>query len=127
MKNNTIEKRIQALETISVLGAVFIVLHMAFGHRAFLFVSIGLLSIGIFFKDLSYLISTGWKKFSHVIGLIMNHIILAAVFFLLLTPISILYRLFSRNPLQLKLKYLNGTVFKDRHYSYTDKDFHKMW
>jgi hypothetical protein len=43
-----------------------------------------------------------WMKFSHVLGYINTRLLLAAVFFLVITPLALLMRLFGRDVLALR-------------------------
>ncbi len=43
-----------------------------------------------------------WMRFSHVLGWINTRIILSLVFFLLVTPLGFLMRLFARDPMARK-------------------------
>ena len=42
----------------------------------------------------------GWLKFSHVLGTVNGFLFLSIVFFLVLTPLGLLLRLFGRNELR---------------------------
>lgn len=67
-----------------------------------------------------------WMKLTHVLSLIVPNILLSAVFFLFLTPIAILSRVFGKaNPLDLKNT--APSLFKD-HTGRLDKaSFEKPW
>ncbi len=45
----------------------------------------------------------GWMKLGHALGWVNTRIILAVVFFVLFTPVSLLLRLLKRDPLQRQL------------------------
>jgi len=45
----------------------------------------------------------GWMKVTYPIGWTISHIALAAVFYLVITPIGLLMRLFGRDPMQRRL------------------------
>lgn len=44
-----------------------------------------------------------WMKFSHVLGWINTRIILGIIFYLFITPIGLMIRLFTRDPMARKL------------------------
>jgi len=46
----------------------------------------------------------GWMKFGHVLGWINARIILGLVFFVLVTPIGLVMRLFGKDPLRMRAK-----------------------
>ncbi len=43
-----------------------------------------------------------WLAFSHVLGIINTHILLALTFFLLVTPLALIFKLIGRDPLKLR-------------------------
>jgi hypothetical protein len=45
----------------------------------------------------------------------------------LLTPIAWLYRLFNKDPLQLKKNFNKPSYFISRNHTYTKADLEKMW
>ncbi len=45
----------------------------------------------------------GWMKFGHVMGFINTRILLGLVFYLILTPLGVLMRLFGWDPMQRRL------------------------
>ncbi|MCB0385503.1 MAG: hypothetical protein KDD43_08925 [Bdellovibrionales bacterium] len=51
-----------------------------------------------FFKK----IYAGWMKFSHVLGLIVTGFWLTLFYYLVLSPIGLLWRLIGKDPLRLK-------------------------
>jgi hypothetical protein len=46
----------------------------------------------------------GWMKFAFILGWVNTRIILGIAFFLVLTPIGILMRLFGKNPVDVRLE-----------------------
>ena len=55
-----------------------------------------------------------WIKFGEILGLIIAPIIMALVYFLVLTPISIIVRIFGKDLLGLKLNKKQDTYWIDR-------------
>ena len=67
-----------------------------------------------------------WFKIAHVMGTyIMGPLLLGIVFFLILFPISLLARAFSKDDLMLKKR--TDTYFVDRSHAYTAKDIENIW
>ena len=52
-----------------------------------------------------------WMKFSHVLGWINTRIILSVIFYILITPIGLIIRLFTRDPMTRKLD-RNATTYR---------------
>ena len=55
-----------------------------------------------------------WMKFAEVLGLISTTIILSLFFFLILTPVGLVARLFRKDPLDLDWKHRRRTYWVDR-------------
>ncbi len=116
------EKR---LETLLVIVAALIGAWFIFEKKWLLLVAFGLAIIALFIPLLGDLLTKGWLKFSELLGFVMSKVLLGAVFFIFLTPISWLYRLFSKDSLQLKRH--PETYWKDRNHSFTKKDLENTW
>jgi len=85
--------------------------------------SIGLLSL--LSDTVSYYISWVWKQILRVVGFINAHLLLGLVFFVVLFPISILYRLSNRDSLNLKPG--KKSYYEDRDHRFTAKDIENPW
>ena len=46
----------------------------------------------------------GWMYAAYPIGFVVSHVILAGIYYLVMTPIGLLMRLLGHDPLQLRLK-----------------------
>ena len=55
-----------------------------------------------------------WFQLGQVLGKIVSPIVLGAIFFLLLTPVSLVTRLFGRDELRLKREALQTSYWLDR-------------
>lgn len=63
----------------------------------------------------------GWKKLGELLNKLFSPVILGATYFLLLTPIALLYRLFR--PKNSK----ESTTLVDRNKEFTPVDFDNPW
>ena len=118
--------RVKELETLGVLSLFFLVLNVMTHRPVFVYVALALLIIALFVKPLAVQISKGWLKFAEVIGTFNSKLILSLTFYLFLTPIAFLFRLFTKNPLMLKTE--NAVSFyTERNHSYSAADLEKMW
>lgn len=90
-------------------------------YLLFIIIGIGLLS---FFVD--YAIIWLWDKIAHILGWINTRVLLSLVFFLFLTPIALLRKLFSKKD-PLKLKNTQTSTFVDRNHTYVSKDLENIW
>jgi hypothetical protein len=55
-----------------------------------------------------------WFQLGQLLGKIVSPLVLGAIFFLILTPVSLLTRLFGRDELRLKRKALQSSYWLDR-------------
>lgn len=118
-------KRDKALEAILVITTGFLVLYLIYKYQAFLYVSVFAGLIGIFIKPLANIVAYVWFKIGDFMGLIVSKLVLGVIFFLLLIPISTIYKIFNKDT--LKLKRSKSSLWNDRHYTYVDGDFKKSW
>ncbi|HNR86818.1 MAG TPA: SxtJ family membrane protein [Spirochaetota bacterium] len=86
-----------------------------------------ILALGLASRTVAGLISDLWLKFSHVLGSVTNRIILSVIFFIFLTPIALIYRLFAANPLQLSRDKSGESMYHERNNTFRKEDLEKMW
>jgi len=117
-----------ALETIAVLAFVSIAIGLFFKLNALLYIALCLLFIGIFMRALSIRIAHLWLRFSAVLGGISTRVVLTVIYFIFLTPIALLYRVFHGDFISLKRQDAAGiTYWSERNYNYMPKDFENPW
>ena len=120
-------EQLQQLETVTVLAAFLLVLNILLHRPVLVHAALTLLLIGLFARPVARIISRTWLKFAELLGAFNSKVILTLVFFLFLTPIAFLFRLFSKNPLQLKNDSDTKSLFKERNHTYNRADFEKTW
>ncbi|MCG6537409.1 MAG: hypothetical protein L7F78_22535 [Syntrophales bacterium LBB04] len=117
-----------ALETMAVLAFVSIAIGLFFKLNVLLSIALCLLFIGIFLRALSIRIAHAWLKFSAVLGGISTRVVLSVIYFVFLTPLASLYRLFHGDFISLKRQDVAGTTYwNERNYEYSPKDFENPW
>jgi hypothetical protein len=89
-------RRIEVIETMSVLALAALVFYFVWEVKWLIWLAMGLLILTLKPNPLANLIARIWLKLSEHIGNVMSKVILSLVFFLLLTPLAALYRLFNR-------------------------------
>jgi len=65
-----------------------------------------------------------WMGWAVVMGTVMTQIILACLFFVVITPIAILFRCFGRDPLRLKKSSIDESYWTD-HPKITDRSYYQ--
>jgi mannose/fructose/N-acetylgalactosamine-specific phosphotransferase system component IIC len=114
-------------ETLGVLATFFLILNLITHRQLFVYVALALMLVALFVKPLARSISLAWLKFAEVIGTFNSKLILSLVFFLFLTPLALLYRIFNKNPLSIKPGLKSDSLFVIRDHVYSKADFEKMW
>jgi hypothetical protein len=118
--------RIKELETIIVLAFVMLGLSFLFKNSVFAYISFVIMLTSLFSKTVTSKLVSAWFRFAEVLGNLNSKIILSLVFFVFLTPIALLYRVFVKNPLGLK-KSASESYYKTRNYLYSSIDLEKVW
>ena len=66
-----------------------------------------------------------WYRLAYVLSLVVNPVVLGAVFWLFISPIALLYRLFGNDPLQKKAP--SQSNYQIRNKTYEAKDLKFPW
>jgi len=121
------------LETIGVLALASLVAGHLLRERplagkGFLAAATLLLAAGLFVKPVARLIAQAWLGLARALGAVNSRILLGAIFYLFLTPIALLARLFRRDFLHLdKRSGADRTYWQRRDHAYTAEDIGKLW
>jgi hypothetical protein len=118
-------RRAKILETILVLVIAFIVLTWVFNTNYLLITALVIGCIGLFIPGLAEKIHWFWQKLSHVLGTIMNFIILSLIYIAVLLPLAFLSRALLK--LTIRLKPGGESYFRERNFKYTKESMEKMW
>lgn len=112
----------------SILGIVvgFAILFYFFQAQWLLGVSIIVGLLGLFSKTVAGWIHWGWMRLVGFIGYINSHLLLGIIFFIILFPIAMLYRLVNRKD-TLQLKRSSDSSYTERNHAYTPKDLENLW
>jgi predicted membrane protein len=98
-----------------------------FYHYNYLFTAAILLGlIGILFEFVSDKIAAAWMWLSGLLGKVMPKIVLGLVYFLFFVPYAVIYRIFRKNPLDLKPEG-KSTFYKERDHLFTASDIENPW
>lgn len=114
------------LKALNGLSLLFLVLFFLFGKTCLIISAIFLL-MALFGGKFSLLLAKGWIKFGQIIGTILTKILLAMIFYLFVTPLGFLYRIFNREIYLFFKESKRDTFFKDVNIKYKKEDFEKLW
>jgi hypothetical protein len=112
------------IKTMLTISMGFLVVYLIGHWNWALIIALSIGIIGMFSDFLSAKVEWIWMKLTKILSLIVPNILLGAVFYVILFPIAILSRLFSKkDPLQLnkqKLSYYlsESKVFKKYDFTY---------
>jgi hypothetical protein len=115
----------KTMETILVITTVFIVIYWLSSLKVFLFLAITIGLIGILIPALAGLIAKGWFKVADALSFVMSRLILGLLYFLVLFPIAIIYRIGRKDKLQIKKA--ESTTWVIRNHNYNPEDLENVW
>ncbi|WP_338767015.1 hypothetical protein WAF17_04970 [Bernardetia sp. ABR2-2B] len=119
-------QRVKVVEALLAIMVGFMVFYFIFKIDILLYISFGIGLISLFWNWLAEKIAWVWLKFASVLGVINGKVLLSIVFFIFLTPIAFMNRLFSKNMLQLK-KEDQKSVFVERNLKYKKEDLENIF
>lgn len=113
-------------KTLLTISTGLIVLFLIFKFKWLLTAALVVGIIGITSDWLSEKIEWAWMKLAWVLSLIMPNILLSIIFFLVLTPVAFLNRLFGKkDPLMLKPQ--KESLYRSYQKSFDQAYFEKHW
>lgn len=113
--------------TIIALMTGLTFLYFIFDAQPALWIAAALGCITFVSPSLAQKIVSAWQAGVHAVGFFLSYSILTIVFFLILTPLAIMSRLFvTESPLQLRKK-SGGTYYILRNHRFSTSDFEKPW
>ena len=119
--------REKTLETLGILALASLAAGLSFRLAPLQYGAAVLLLVGIFLKRPAALIASAWLKFGHLLGTINARILLTLAFYLVLTPLAVIYRLFHRDVLQIGPGRKSSSLWHERNHAYAARDFENMW
>jgi len=118
-------KREKSLEAILVITTGFLIIYLFKPVSIFLYVAVSVGFIGVFIKPIATLLAKIWFKIGDLLGFFVSKVVLAIVFYLLVFPISVLYRLFNGDTLNLKNS--KSSLWTNREHTYSKSDLKNSW
>jgi hypothetical protein len=118
-------KKEKSIEAILVISTGFLLFFLFYEKMWMLYVAFGVGVAGIFIKPLASLIARGWYKLGDLLGFVVSNVVLVLLFYIFLVPISLLYRLFNKDTLQLRRT--NKSIWTNRDHEYSADDLKNIW
>ncbi len=118
------ENEVNKILLVFTIG--FCLLSFLFKLPILSYIGVGIGLLGLISPSFGLFFAKFWMKFAGILGKINGTILLSIVFFLMLFPISLLQKIFSRKDnLRLKLPKESNFVIRDK--KYKKEDLEKMW
>ncbi|KAF0236710.1 MAG: hypothetical protein FD181_2480 [Prolixibacteraceae bacterium] len=118
-------ERTKILETSLVLTTGFLLIYLLTQNELFLYLAFAFGITGIFIKLLAKYIAIAWFKLADILNYFMSKIILGTLFFVVLFPISLLYKISNKD--KLRLKKSKDSTWIERKHSYSASDLKNIW
>lgn len=118
-------KNYAAKEAVLVITVGFLVLHLVFKGRVFLYIALVIGLAGVFSFWLSEQIDRVWRGTSRLMGWVSNAVLLTIIFFLVLTPMGLGRRLRGKGLGKFDKKATSN--FSEREHAFGKVDFEKTW
>jgi len=112
--------------TVLVITIGFSIIFMLTQRYWALWVAFSIGLLGFVSLYLAKVIDYLWMKLAHVLSFIVPNILLTLVFFVILFPVALLSRVFSKED-PLHLKNTSDSTFKKRVKSFEKASFEKTW
>lgn len=113
-------------KTLLVIVIGFAVLSFVFKLDMLLWIGLGIGILGLISNFLAEWVEKLWILLGKALGYIVPNIIMTLIFYGLLFPMAVLYRLFRKNDL-LKLKNKGTTTFIEKKHRFVADDFEHMF
>lgn len=122
------EKRTKALETMLVLVAGLLAFYIWVKNPWLLRGALALAAAGVFSPWLTGKIHAGWMLLAQGLGWLNGRILLSVVFYLLLTPIAWLSRLFgAASSFSRRKRQAEESYYTERNHTYEPSDLENTW
>jgi polyferredoxin len=118
-------ERTKTLETGLVLTTAFLVIYLLTGNNVFLYLALTVGISGIFVKPVAKYIAIAWFKLADILNYFVSRIILGTLFFVILFPISLLYKITNKDNLRLKPSHKSTWI--ERNHTYSSGDLENIW
>ena len=112
-------------ETSLVLTIAFLVLYFFTQNVLFIKIALAFGLIGIFVKPLAKYIAILWFKLADVLNYVVSKVIFGSLFFVVLFPISLLYKITNND--KLRIKRSKGSMWVERNHVYKSNDLTNIW
>jgi len=120
--------KLKSNPSLTVLTIIFGLLffNLFFDEKVIFYICLFLSGTGVFSNKSSTIIEKIWFKISYILSQIIPNILLSIIFFFLLTPLSLLSKLF-KSQTEFTSKNYQSTTFKIQNKKFDKKSFERAW
>ena len=120
--------KIKSNPSLTILTIVFGLLffNYFFDNEIIFYVCLFLSGIGVLSRKLSIITENIWFRLSYILSQIVPNILLSIIFFLILTPIALLSKLFNSQT-NFNSKNNQKSIFIDQKKSFDKNSFTRAW
>ena len=120
--------REQAKDTGMAIVLVFLLVWVFRRQDAYIAVAISAHLMAMVAPQVFRPVAVIWFGLSHVIGTVVSRVLLAAIFFAVVTPIGLWRRMIGGDSLKLRaFKSGSGSVMKERNHTFVGKDLEQPY
>jgi hypothetical protein len=120
-------KDLETSKTLNILSLACLIAYVIFNCKWLVIISLILLFFNIIGGKGPSFIAKLWLGFASFIGNINAKIILAIMFYLVLTPLSMVYRIFNKEAVNYFKTRHDSTYYRDVNITYKKENFEKLW
>lgn len=117
--------RTKTLETSLVLTTGLVLIYLMTKNEMFLYLAFAFGITGIFIKPLAKYIAIAWFKLADILNYFISKLILGTLFFFVLFPVSLMYKISNKD--KLRLKKSKDSTWIDRNHTYSSADLENIW
>ena len=120
--------RDQARDTGMAMVLICLILSFFLGNDLYIKIAVVTLVINMITPTFYRYPAFVWLGLSHLVGAVVSRILLSLIFFIVVTPISLIRRMFGFDSLKLrKFKKGNESVMTERNITFSSKDLEKPY
>lgn len=122
---NFVKQDPETPKTQLVIVVGLLVLSAIFRAQILVYIALGIGLLVLIIPLFGYGLVWGWYRLALLMSRIVNPLVLGLLFYLFITPIALLFRLFGNDPMRLKDN--KGSMYDLREHTYTAKDLKNPW
>ncbi len=114
-------------ETLAVLAAASVACFFLFRKPAFAGLALALLVLPLISRKAASRLAGAWLGFSEILGAVNTKVLLGAVYFLLLTPLALVFRLLHSGGFNAKADPDAASYFEEKEHLFSAADLEEPW